>query len=196
MCDGNDVALLAVADRDEDLSGRGQRIVDGELRLGIGARKVAGDTHDLTRRLHLGPEHGLGTREAPEGHDGLLAGVVAHVLVTHGQAEIGNALACHDAHRILCQRHARRLAHEGHGATRARIDLDDVDLPILDGKLDVDQAPCLDGEGELPRVVDERGKHRIRKREGRRAACGVPRMDAGFLDVLEYRADVDILAVA
>ena len=71
--DGHDAALVAVADAHEHRSALGKLVADGKLGLGERAREVLRNAHDLARRLHLGPEDGIGAREAPEGHDGLLA---------------------------------------------------------------------------------------------------------------------------
>ena len=84
--DGHDGALVAVAHADEHRAAFGQRVADGKLRLRERRREVAGNAHDLTRRLHLGPKHRVGAREAAERHDGFLHAVVFQAPVVGGQA--------------------------------------------------------------------------------------------------------------
>ncbi|MDC4227056.1 MAG: hypothetical protein MPW15_23145 [Candidatus Manganitrophus sp.] len=49
-------------------------------------------------------------------------------------------LAEHARRAHLGQRQAGRLGHEGHRARGARVHLEQVDLAVLDGELDVHQA--------------------------------------------------------
>ena len=194
--DRRDRALVAVADRDEHGAVAGHLVLDGLAGLGVRLREGRRDAHDLAGRLHLGPEHGVCAREARPGHDGLLHGVVAAVPRLVGEPEACDLLASHDLGGRAGQAHAGGLGREGHGPACARVELDDVDLLVLHGVLDVEKALDADGEREAARGLADALDDRVGEREGREAAGGVAGVDAALLDVLEDGADVAGVAVA
>ena len=91
---------------------------------------------------------------------------------------------------------AGRLRDEGHGARRARVDLEHVDHAVLDRELHVHQADDVERlrhrDGLAPHLLLHLLRQRVRRQRARRVA-GV---HAGLLDVLHDPADHDALAVA
>ena len=119
--DRKDVALVAVAHADEYLAGArvGQPVVDRQLRLGVCLGIALSDTHDLARRLHLGPQDDVGARETTPGHNGFLHAEPVQLTFVARQAQARDGIACHDARRAFGQRHAGGLGDKRHG-TAAR----------------------------------------------------------------------------
>ena len=121
-----------------------------------------------------GPKQGVHPGEAPEGEDRLFDREVGR-LDFFGKAQLFQAPAQHHLGGQLGQRHAGGLADKGDGAGGPGIDLQDVDLVVLDGELDVDQADhaqfCGQGPGlGLDFLLDGAGQ-----RIGRQDAGGVAR---------------------
>ena len=191
----DNLTLVLVADADEHRATGGQRIVDGKRGLGVGNRVVAADAHHLAGRLHLRPEDGVGAREAAKGHDGLLDAEVAQLAVVRRQAQLGDARPGHNPRRAFRQRHTAGLGRERHGAAGAGVDLQHVDIGVLDGELDVQQAAHTDGQRQAGGIVTQRGYGLPRKRERRDAAGRVTAVDAGLLEMLQQAADIDLAAV-
>ena len=90
------------------------------------------------------------------------------------------------------QRHAGGLGHEGDRAAGPGIGLEDVDLPVLDGELHVDET--ADGErlGQGPGVTLELLEHVVPQGLGRQGAGRVARVHPGLLDVLHDPGDEDL----
>ena len=162
------------------------------------AGKSLGDAHDLAGRLHLrarARESAPGKR--PNGMTASFTQKRPELAVLGGQVHLGELLARHDARGDLRERHAGRLAHERHGAARARVDLEHVDVLVLHRELDVHEPAhaelaararaCARGCARSMSSPSENGGMRARR---------VARVDAGLLDVLHDAADVDRLAVA
>ena len=93
--------------------------------------------------------------------------------------------------RIAC-----RLRHERHGARGSRIDLEQIDCPVLHGELDVHEASHFQRHRELLglplKLPDDSGVQRVRRQRAR----AVARMDPRKLDVLHHARDADGPAVA
>ena len=71
--------LVPVGQRQEHRAALGQPVAGRQLALDEGQADGEVDAHDLARRAHLGPEHGVGLGEAAERQHRLLDGdVVAH----------------------------------------------------------------------------------------------------------------------
>ena len=97
----------------------------------------------------------------------------------------------------LGQRDAHRLRHERHRSRRARVRLDQVELVVAgDRELDVQQP---DHAKAAPRAGSVASRDPVEHvgAEGHRRdhAGGVAGVDAGLLDVLHDRPDLDVLAV-
>ena len=194
--DGDDGPLIAVAYADEHVAADGQLIADGQLRLGVGAREVVADAHDLASGFHFRAEHGVSSGEASEGHHGLLDAEVLQATIVGRQRERGYLLPRHDARRGLRKRHAGGLAGEGNGAACTRVRLDHVDDLVFDGELDVQQTDDAQPERKVARDGAQLGLHGVGQRERRGAARRVARVDTGLLDVLHDGANPHLLAVA
>ena len=140
--DRKDMALVAVAYADEHLAAAriGQLVVNRQLRLGICLGIALGDTHDLARRLHLGPQNNVGPRETAPGHNGFLHAEPIELTLVARQTQAGDGITRHDTRRALGQRHAGGLGDKRHGTAGTRVGLDHVDGLALDGILHVDQA--------------------------------------------------------
>ena len=115
--DRKDMTLVAIAHANEHLAGAriGQLVVNRQLCLGICLGIALGDTHDLARRLHLGPQDNVGSRETAPGHNGFLHAEAVQLALVARQAQARDGIARHDARRALGQRHAGGLGDKRHG---------------------------------------------------------------------------------
>ena len=192
------MALVAVAHANEHLAAArvGQLVVNRQLRLGICLGIALGDTHDLARRLHLGPQDNVGSRETTPGHNGFLHAEPVQLTLVARQAQARDGIARHDTRRALGQRHAGGLGNERHGTAGTRVSLDHVDGLALDGILHVDQAADSQRRRDAARGLTELRLQALAKAERRNARRGVAGVDTGLLDMLQDTADVDLLAVA
>ena len=89
----------------------------------------------------------------------------------------------------LRQIQAGGLRDERHGSRGAGVDLQDVDLALLDGELDVHQAADVQRLGQRVGLLLEPRDDLGRQAERRDGAGGVARVDARLLDVLHDAAD-------
>src|SRR5688572_29035884 len=192
--DRGDAVLVEVVDRQENRTAVGQNIFGRDLRFCEGAAERRGDSHDFTRRAHLGSEYWIELAELGEWEDCFL-----HRHVTRddllGKTEVGESLTKHDARCNRRQRHANGLRHERYGSTRAWIHLQHVNLAVLDRELDVDQP--YDPEGFRKRHC-MRAHHvevALSDQIRRQHTCRIAGVDARILDVLHDAADNHALAV-
>ena len=112
------------------------------------------------------------------------------------QAEGGKRLAGHDAGGDRRHRQADHLGDEGDGARGPGIDLEDMDLAILDGILDIHQADDIERPRQLRGLPLELGHRGLRQRPGRQRAGRVAGVDAGLLDMLRDAGHEHVGAVA
>ncbi len=203
------VALVAVGDRDEDLALGRQRAVGAGLGLRVGGAEHPVQAHDLAGGAHLRAEDGVhaaavDVAEAAPRHHGLLdrdrgvgrQGAAVALGREHALgAQLGDGGAERDPGGGLGQRHRGRLGGERHGARGARVGLQDVQDVAGERELDVDQTAHPDaagdglGGGAQPLdVVPAEG-------DRRQGAGGVAGVDAGLLDVLHDAAEVELGAV-
>ena len=84
---------------------------------------------------------------------------------------------------------ARRLGDERDRPARPRVRLDDEDLPLLHGVLDVERPEDSERGGDAARVVLDEGHGRVVERRRRDHAGRVAGVHAGLLDVLHDRPD-------
>ena len=196
--DRKDVALVAVAHANEHLAAArvGQLVVNRQLRLGVCLGIALGNTHDLARRLHLGPQDNVGARETAPGHNGFLHAEPIQLTLVARQAQARDGIACHDTRRALGQRHAGGLGDKRHGAARARVCLDHVDGLALDGILHVDQAAYAQRHRDAARGLAELRLQALAKAKRRDAGRRVAGVNTGLLNMLQDAADVDLFAVA
>ena len=192
------MTLVAVAHADEHLAAAriGQFVVDRQLRLGICLGIALGDTHDLARRLHLGPQDNVSARETTPGHNGFLHAEPVQLALVARQAQARDGIARHDTRRALGQRHAGGLGDKRHGTAGARVCLDHVDGLALDGVLHVDQAAYAQRHRDAARGLAKLCLQALAKAERRDARRGVTGVNTGLLDMLQNTADVDLFAVA
>ena len=192
------MTLVAVAHADEHLAaaGIGQLVVDRQLRLGVRLGIALGNTHDLARRLHLGPQDDVGAGETAPGHNGFLHAEPIELTLVARQTQASDRIARHDTRRALGQRHAGGLGDKRHGTARARVGLDHVNGLALDGVLHVDQTADAQRHRDAARGLAKLCLQALAKAERRDAGRGVAGVDAGLLDMLQNAADVDLFAVA
>ena len=111
-------------------------------------------------------------------------------------SELTDLLASHDARCVFSQGYTCCLGREWHGSRSARIELNNKDMLVADGVLDVQEASDTAGKRQLfgdgPNLVN----NLFREREGRPAASGVARVNTALLDVLQYGTHVALLGVA
>jgi len=196
--DRKDMALVAVAHANEHLAATrvGQLVVDRQLRLGVCLGIALGDTHDLARRLHLGPQDDVGARETAPGHNGFLHAEPVQLTLIARQAQARDGIARHDTRRALGQRHAGGLGDKRHGTAGTRVGLDHVDGLTLDGILHVDQAAYAQRHRDAARGLAELRLQALAKAKRRNAGRRVAGVNTGLLNMLQDAADVDLFAVA
>ena len=115
------------------------------------------------------------------------ARAVAQVLQLVAQADLGGQVA---------HGHAGHLADVGHGAGGPGVHLDDVDLPIHDDVLQVDQAQSVQLPAEGLGGGHDPGAHVVVDIGGGVHGDAVAGVDARALHVLHNAGDEDVLAVA
>ena len=98
--------------------------------------------------------------------------------------------------RDLGQRYADRFADKGHGARRARIDLEDKYIAALHGELHVHQTAHIERLGQRDGVAADFVLHFRADRFRRQTARAVAGVDAGALDMFHDAADHVIFTVA
>ena len=155
------------------------------------------NSHDLACRFHLRSEGNIDILHFGKGKYGSFdgnirfgrhkTGEVAHLLqrVPHGCTR-----------RQIDHLHIRNLAQKRNGATRTRIDLDDIDLIVDHDVLDVEQSLDMKIQCQSLRIVDDGVKNTCGKRLRRINGDTVTRMDAGALDMLHDARDDNRHAVA
>ena len=150
--------LVAICQRHEDGSRLGKRATSSHLALGECKAGRGVDAHHFARRAHLRPEERVGIGESVEWQHRFLHRHMA------GDRRLQKAFgpqlfergAEHDAGCDLCERDARSLRYERHGARGTRVCFDDVHVVVLHGELHVDQADDLEFGSDLRCVLFER----------------------------------------
>ena len=100
------------------------------------------------------------------------------------QAGLGEGLPEHHRHADRGERHAGRLADEGHRPRRPRVHLEDEDLAVLHGALQVAEAAHVELQRKLPGDLADPVEHVRTQAECRQHHRGVAAVHAGLLDVL------------
>ena len=205
----DDVTLVVVSHRNEDLTGSRHRRTCAGLSLRERGVEVLVQAHDLTGRAHFGAQqridhHALRSAEAGKRQNrslhsnrGLLRqGCAIHVLRQVALSlQLGDGLAQANQHCGLSQLHAGSLRHERNGTGCARVSLNHVQVLGNVGELNVNQAAHAGAASNLLGSVLHL-RHDVRA-EGNRGqgAGGVTGVNTGFLNVLHDAAQVQLLAV-
>ena len=134
----DDLRLVAVADRNEHRAAGRHRAAGAELALGEGDGVVAVEAHGLAGRAHLGAEQRVDAGEAGEREHRLLDRDVV-VARSRFRSKPASGSPAMTSAPILANGVPIGLGDERHGARGARVDLEDVDVAVLDGVLDVHQ---------------------------------------------------------
>ncbi len=108
------------------------------------------------------------------------------------EPERGERLAGHDFSGDAGDGEPDHFGDEGHGAGGARIDLEDVDVVVLDGELDVHQPHHVERAGKFHRLPLHVGDDRRLQRMGWKRAGTVAGVHARLLDMLHHAADEDV----
>src|SRR5436190_4251621 len=189
-----DIVLVRVLDRDEGGAALRQEHPGAKQGLGEGDVEILIDSHDFARALHLRSEHGIGAWETRKGEYWPLDGDIAQV--ARDRIELAQRRARHDPRRHLGDGRSDRLGDEGDRAARARIDLDQIDLALLDRELDVHQSLDLERPRQLSRLPLDLDYNVGIEAMRRDRAGAVARMHPRFLDMLEHAAYDHLVAVA
>ena len=193
--DRHHVRLVLVVHRDRDGPLGRQPLIGRDLGLGERHPEAVRVPHDLPGGAHLRPEHRVRVGDLVEGEHGLLhRDLVRHEFIP--EAEVRELHPREDAGGHPGQRNPRRLAHEGHGPARPRVDLEHVDRLPVDRELDVDESPDIECEREGARETPHGLHVDIPQQIGGQDAGRVARMDASVLNVLHDPADHYRLPVA
>src|SRR5262245_58894336 len=187
-------ALVARADRDEDLAEGRHRQTGRNLRLEIGLAEVVIEAHHLARGFHFRPQARVDARKLDEREDRFLDRDVWQVAPVPGHPGL-ERLAEGGTRRDLGERQPDRLGDERDGPGGTRIHLEDVDRVVADRELDVDEADHTEGLREPARLAAQRLHLVLTERVRRQRAGGVARVDARLLDVLHDAADEHARAV-
>src|SRR5215510_7006385 len=148
-------ALVARADRDEDLAEGRHRQTGRNLRLEIGLAEVVIEAHYLARGFHLRPQDRVDARELDEREDRFLDRDVWQVAPVPGHPGL-ERLAEGGARCDLGERQPDRLGDERDGPGGTRIHLEDVDRVVADRELDVDEADHAEGLRESAGLAAQR----------------------------------------
>src|SRR5215472_8231337 len=150
----NGMRLVVIIYRDEDASCQRNPLVGSQLSLGKGEPKGLSRPHDLSRGLHFRSQNRVRSWQLQERKNGRL-----HIVEVHRQlalqVELAQLTPYHQPSRQLSQRDACRLPDVGHGARGARVHLQNVDLPVLDGVLHIHQAHYLERARQSDRVLPQ-----------------------------------------
>src|SRR5215211_5879121 len=131
--------LVRVAYGQEDTAADRQRTAGRPLSLRERGREIGGGRHHLARGAHLRTEHGVGAGEAREGEDRCLDADLRRSFL-RGKRQFAQPDSRHEPACSIDKIEADRLAGEGHGSRRARIRLENEELPVGERKLDVEEA--------------------------------------------------------
>ncbi len=196
--DVHDLRLVPAVHGDQDprvlallhlVSGGDQALEQGLLHIGAQAQDLAGG-------LHLRGQGRVGVGDLLKGEHGHLHRHIGGLAVQAGAVAQGlQGLAHHDPGSQVHHGYAGDLGDVGHRPAGPGVHLDDVQLPLVDQVLDVDEAPGLQGQRQLLRAVDDGLEHLVADGEGRVDGDGVAGVDAGALDVLHDAGDQHVRAV-
>ena len=196
--DVDDLRLVPAVHGDQDprvlallhlVSGGDQALEQGLLHVLAQAQHLAGG-------LHLRGQGGVGVSDLLEGEHRNLHRHIGGAAVQPGAVAQGlQGLAHHDPGGQVHHGHAGDLGDVGHRPAGPGVHLDDVQLPLVDQVLDVDETPGLERQGQLLRAVDDGLEHLVADGEGRIDGDGVAGVDAGALDVLHDAGDQHVGAV-
>ena len=157
---------------------------------------VLADAEHLAGRFHLRAEIAVRVGELLKREHGHLDGEVRRRAVQpRAVAERFELLPDHHAAGQIDHRHAGDLADVRDRARRARVDLDDVQLAVVDQVLDVHQPLRAQRQRELRGVLDDAAEHSVGQVVRRIDGDGIARVDAGALDVLHHAGDQHVGAV-
>jgi len=188
------LALVRLGHGDQDRPRGGQGLLGGLLGLVEGQAVGVGHAQDLARGSHLRSQNGIDLREHVERKDRLLDAEIGDPPGL--ELQIRQLLAQHELGADPGHGQAADLGHQGHRSGGPRIGLQNIDLALGNGILDVDQAHHVQTQRDLPGVGGDRVQVLLRDRDRRDHAGRVARMDAGQLDVLHHRRDEGLAPVA
>ena len=115
----------------------------------------------------------------------------------HGvQIKIRQFFARHHPRSDLGDGRSGRLGDKGHRTASAGIDLDDVDVLVLDGVLNIHQPDHVEAFCQQSSLAFDFRDHRLGQRVGRQGTGAVARMDARFLDMFHNARDEDFFTIA
>ena len=117
------------------------------MALGKSRGEVDVDAHDLARRPHLGTEYDIDAGELGERKNGFLDRHIVRRRLT-GDSLVIQRPSHHDPGGNLCQVQTGGLGNKWYRSRSAGVDLEDINLAILDGELNVHQASDLERLGQ------------------------------------------------
>ena len=202
LANRSDVPLVAVVHADEHCAAPRKPLARSELRLGKRLPECRGNTHDFTRRAHLGSKNRVHAPKFVERENGRLHGVelmdgdLRNAVRAHQRKIHLRELASHhEPRRSLRKRHARRLTDVGHGARRAGVYLEHVNMFVLDGVLHVHQPDDLQSQGEPLRIFANRVQNERRQAHRGKNTGRVSGVYSRLFDVLHDPTNDDVGAV-
>ena len=201
LCERHDLELVVRVNADEHThvaprTGTAQRHARGGDALEQRLVERLAEAEHLAGGLHFRPEVRVGVGEFFEREHRNFDGVVRRRAVQpRAVAELAQRRADHDAGREVDHRNARHLAEIRHGARRARVDLNDIQLVVPDEILDVDEPLRAERQRQLARALDDAVHHLVVEVVRRIDGDGVARVHARALDVFHHAGHQHVDAV-
>ena len=170
-------------------AGRRQSLEQG-LRAGFP------DAQHLPRRLHFRSQQGIGICQFLKGEHRHLHRHIRRRPVEPGSAaDIDQAFAQHDPGGNVHHGNTGHLADIGNGSGGPRIDLNDVEFPLMNQVLDIHQSPGAKGQSQFGGTVADYPQHLVREIVRRIDGNGVTAVNTGPFHMLHDAGDQDIPAI-
>ena len=188
----HDLRLVPLVDGDEHpaVAVLFHMVSGGDQALEKGLPQVLPHPQHLPGGLHFRAECGVGVGDLFKGEDRHLHRHVGRAAVQpRAVTQVFEALPHHDPGGQVHHGHPRHLGDIGHGAGGAGVQLDDVQLPVVDKVLDVNQALCAQGQGQLFRGFHNGFQQPVPDGEGGIDGDGIPAVDTGAFDMLHDAGD-------
>ena len=109
--------------------------------------------------------------------------------------KVGELLTRHHARRDGGHGVADDFGDERHGAARARVDLQHVDLVTLDRELNVHESDNVQRTRDIRRLPLQLAQRLRVERMRRKGARAVARMNARLFDVLHHASDKNVFPI-
>ena len=195
--DLTDFRLVLVPHGDEHAAALGHLVAGGDQALVQGFFQVVANAQHLAGGLHLRPQVGVHVGELLKGEHRHLHRHIGRGLVqARAKAQVYQLVAQADLGGQIAHGHAGDLTDIGHGAGSPGVHLDDIDLPVHNDVLQVDQPQGVQLPAEGFGGGHDLGAHIVVNVRGRVHGDAVAGVDARALHMLHNAGNEDVLPVA